>query len=130
MLDCFRNLMQKISEGNFSPCIAFVNGIPKDFAPVTLKRYGQSDKLTDYDSISEVVESFYREKAVVSRIHQKSTDLRKHVTTLLERTAKKTAIQTKQLQDTEKKDIYKVYGELLNTYGYQLTPEDSYARNV
>lgn len=48
----------------------------------------------------------------------------------MERTAKKTAIQTKQLQDTQKKDIYKVYGELLNTYGYQLTPDDSYLECV
>lgn len=130
LLDCFRNLMKKISDGDYCPCIAFVNNIPQDFAPVSLSRYEQAGCLTGYDSISEVVESFYREKAVVSRIHQKSTDLRKHVTTLLERTAKKTAIQTKQLQDTQKKDIYKVYGELLNTYGYQLTPDDSYLECV
>lgn len=30
-------------------------------------------------------------------------------------------LQQKQLKDTEKRDKYKVYGELLNTYGYELT---------
>ena len=30
-------------------------------------------------------------------------------------------LQLKQLKDTEKRDKFKVYGELLNTYGYQVT---------
>ena len=29
----------------------------------------------------------------------------------------------KQMADTQKKDKYKVYGELINTYGYELEPE-------
>lgn len=28
----------------------------------------------------------------------------------------------KQLKDTEKKDKYRIYGEMLNTYGYSLEP--------
>ena len=30
--------------------------------------------------------------------------------------------QEKQLKDTEKKDKYRIYGEMLNTYGYSLEP--------
>ena len=33
---------------------------------------------------------------------------------------KKYDLQLKQLKDTEKKDKYKIYGELINTYGYNL----------
>ncbi len=40
--------------------------------------------------------------------------------TALERNYKKYDLQEKQLKDTEKRDKYKVYGELLNTYGYEL----------
>ena len=61
---------------------------------------------------------YYSKKASVTRIRQKSVDLRKVVTTLLERNVKKYDIQLKQLKDTEKKDKYKVYGELINAYGY------------
>ena len=39
----------------------------------------------------------------------------------LERNYKKYDLQQKQLKDTEKRDKYKLYGELLNTYGYELT---------
>ena len=39
---------------------------------------------------------------------------------LLERSQKKYDLQLKQLNDTKKRDKYKVYGELLTTYGYEL----------
>ena len=40
----------------------------------------------------------------------------------MERTAKKYDLQRKQLKDTEKKEKYKIYGELLHTYGYDVKP--------
>ncbi len=44
--------------------------------------------------------------------------------TALERNVKKYDLQIKQMQDTEKKDKYRIYGELLNTYGYEAAPGD------
>ena len=38
----------------------------------------------------------------------------------MERNSKKYSLQLKQLKDTGKKEKYKVYGELINTYGYGL----------
>ena len=40
----------------------------------------------------------------------------------LERDRKKYNIQLKQMKDTEKKDKYKVYGEILTAYGYSIEP--------
>ncbi len=51
---------------------------------------------------------------------QKSSDLRKIVQTALERTSKKYDLQLRQLKDTEKREKFKVYGELTQTYGYGL----------
>ena len=47
-------------------------------------------------------------------------DLRKIVNTALDRNRKKYQLQEKQLKDTEKREKYKVYGELIHTYGYGL----------
>ena len=55
------------------------------------------------------------------KIRQKSADLRKVVTTALERSSRKLILQERQLKDTEKKDKFRVWGDLLNTYGYTLT---------
>ena len=49
-------------------------------------------------------------KNVYTRIRQKSVDLRKIVSTALDRNRKKYQLQEKQLKDTEKRDKYKVYG--------------------
>lgn len=77
--------------------------------------------MQEYDSISAVLEHYYAAKNVYTRIRQKSVDLRKIVGTALDRNRKKYQLQEKQLKDTEKRDKYKVYGELIHTYGYGLT---------
>lgn len=136
---CFSKLMTDVKNGVFSPCIIYEDGVPKEFSAVTLSEYekycvsndltaeGIKQKTEDENtgiivekisSISEVLSEYYAKKASVTRIRQKSADLRRVVTTLLERNIKKYDIQLKQLKDSEKKDKYKVYGELINTYGY------------
>ena len=70
------------------------------------------------------VEAFYAQRNKHTVIHQKSTDLRKIVSIHLERDRKKYLLQKKQLADTEKKDKYRIYGEMLHTYGYAASPGD------
>ena len=74
--------------------------------------------------MSEVLKRYYAERDAVTRIRQRSTDLRKIVSTTLERAVKKYDIQQKQLRDTQKKDKFRIYGEMLNTYGYSASPGD------
>ena len=64
------------------------------------------------------VGAFYAEKNTLTRIRQKSSDLRRIVQTALEREIKKYDLQLAQMKDTEKREKYRIYGELLNTYGY------------
>ena len=45
--------------------------------------------MTEYDSISKVLEEYYASKNIYTRIRQKSVDLRKIVSTALERNRKK-----------------------------------------
>lgn len=82
---------------------------------------GNNYTIREYNSMSEVLEEYYASKNVYTRIRQKSVDLRKIVSTALDRNRKKYLLQEKQLKDTEKRDKYKVYGELIHTYGYGLT---------
>lgn len=115
----FSWMMEDVREGNFRPNLIRNGKEPVDFSAVELTQYGDFTR-TDCSSISEVLETFYAARNVYTRIRQKSADLRKIVNTLLERGRKKYDLQQKQLKDTEKRDKYKVYGELINTYGYNL----------
>ncbi len=119
LYDSFAALVDDIREGRFAPEIIYDGRTPLEYAAVPLTLYHDKTVKT-YDSISGLIEDFYREKSVVVRIRQKSADLRKIVTTALERNVKKLDLQKKQLEDTEKKDKFRIYGELINTYGYDV----------
>ncbi len=114
-------LIQIINSGNFEPNIIHNKKAPVDFAPLILTVYSDCS-FNRYNSISDCLVNFYEQKSIVTRIKQKSVDLRKIVQTALERNVKKYDLQLKQLKDTEKMDKYRIYGELINTYGYNLKP--------
>lgn len=112
-------MMQDIKEEKFIPNIVMENRRPLEFSAVRLTQYKHLE-CRESESISEVLEHFYAARDTYTRIRQKSSDLRRIVATALERERKKYQLQARQLQDTEKREKYKVYGELLNTYGYGL----------
>lgn len=112
----FEILKQCVSEGEYYPCIAYEGYVPREFSAIRLTMYGEDVK--HFESISTVTEEYYREKSVVTRIKQRSTDLRKIVANAIERTAKKYDLQLGQLKDTEKREKYRAYGELITAYGY------------
>jgi predicted ribosome quality control (RQC) complex YloA/Tae2 family protein len=117
----FERFIEEIKASSFSPNIVSKDGVPVEFSSVMLSSYSGYD-LQEYTSVSALLESFYSSKNAVARIRQKSFDLRKIVSTAIDRTSKKYDLQLKQLQDTEKRDKFKVYGELLTAYGYGLEP--------
>lgn len=116
----FLEVINHVQEGNFFPCIYYKNGVPKEFNSFPLRLYDNSYEVRSFDSISKVISDFYREKNIHTRIKQKSVDLRKIVTSTLEKDYKKYELQLKQLKDTQKKDKYQLYGELITAYGYNL----------
>lgn len=114
-------LVQAIKNKDYTPNIAYHGKEPLEFSSTPLTMYSH-ETVTEYPTISQVLETYYSAKNAHTRIRQKSVDLRKIVSTALERTSKKYDLQLRQLKDTEKRDKYKVYGELINTYGYNLEP--------
>lgn len=115
----FEWFLTDIRELRFFPNIIYKGKEPIEFAAVRLHTY-QNYETKAFDSISNVLETYYAVRNVYTRIRQKSSDLRRIVSTALERNRKKYILQQKQLKDTEKRETYKIYGELLNTYGYGL----------
>lgn len=124
-------MVAMIKAGSFSPNIAYTGSSPVDFAAIPLTMYTSgADRIVPYDSMSTLLESFYAEKNAITRIRQKSADLRRIVQTALERNVKKYDLQLRQIKDTEKRETYRIYGELLNTYGYSAKPGDKSLETV
>lgn len=121
--DAFSGLVTRVKDGNYEPVIVYNEDEPVAFSSIPLKMYG--DLRQEYfGDISELLACYYAKKDIYSRIRQKSTDLRKVLATAVERTSRKYDIQRRQLKDTEKRDKYRIYGELLQTYGYEVQTGD------
>ena len=123
LYNAFADTIHKIQNGAFSPNIIYAGKAPVEYAALPLTLYADAaHHAVDYPNMSALLEAYYAQKSTQTRIRQKSTDLRKIVQTAWERNIKKYDLQLSQMRDTEKKDKFRIYGELLNTYGYNIAP--------
>ncbi|MCD7980920.1 MAG: NFACT family protein [Clostridiales bacterium] len=121
--DAFCAVTAQIRENRFEPHIYRQGEEPVEFSALPL--YSYADCADDpRATVSAVLEDFYAQKSAYTRMRQKSADLRHVVATHLERDRKKYDLQAKQLKDTEKREKYRIYGELIHTYGYDI-PESA-----
>lgn len=128
----FSEMTDSVLQERFYPNIAYVKNRPVEFSALPLTMYGTQppgdaeaapeEYTVPYASMSALLEHYYAEKNTLTRIRQKSSDLRRIVQTALERNVKKYDLQMRQMEDTQKRDTYRIYGELLNTYGYSAPP--------
>ena len=115
----FTIYLSAIKEGRFTPAIYYDGREPKEFAALPLTHFDMYE-CREYTSISEVLSTFYSTRSLLMRIRQKSADLRHIVQTALERNRKKYDLQLRQLKDTENREKFRIYGELINAYGYNV----------
>ncbi len=116
----FERMMADVKAHCYRPNIVFDGAAPKEFSCFELTCYGELEEKV-FDSISEALRTYYASRNAVTRIRQKSSDLRRICANALDRCRKKYALQQRQLKDTEKRDKYRIYGEMINTYGYGLS---------
>ena len=115
----FRQVMKELSD-SLCPSIIYKNGEPYDFTVLYYTLFDSPEyTVKKYNSISVLLSDFYRERQAVTSVRQKTADLRQIVHTLLNKNYKKYDLQLRQLKETEKKDRYRLYGELLTAYGYE-----------
>ena len=115
--DTAENLAAQLSNDKLKQFRAFFarpcqpNMTDKSFAAVL---FDKSDK--QFDSLSELLDVFYQDKAERDRVNQQSSDLIHRVQTELDKNIKKLGKQEKELLATENAEKFRQKGELLTTY--------------
>lgn len=115
--DTAENLAAQLSDDKLKQFRAFFarpvqpNMTDKSFAAVPFNKSGQT-----FDSLSELLDVFYQDKAERDRVNQQSSDLIHRVQTELDKNIKKLAKQEKELAATENAEEFRQKGELLTTY--------------
>ena len=115
----FQQLQQEIRNHAGKPYIlSDANGNYRDFHTSLVLRPKGIYK--EYANLSQLLDIFFVTKAKQSRMSQRSADLRKLLQNLIERCSKKLDLQEQQFKDTQNMEKFKIRGELLMAYQYQL----------
>lgn len=117
----FCTVFNKVVNNNFTPEIVYEPNTHKivDFFSVATTQYNNFDK-KPYDSISLLLQDFYQERDNNYHIKQKAHDMRKLVSSNIERCVKKKEIQIKTKLDNKNMGIWKLKGELINANIYAI----------
>lgn len=119
----FYSMVKDVEENSINPCIITdrESGKMLDFSCVDISQYANSALIEHFPNMSLAVESFYMKKAAKESVKQKSGDLLKIVSNNLERCKKKLQIQFETIKKAQKKDKYKVYGDLICANIYRIS---------
>jgi len=116
--------INEFKNNSFAPTIYYNGEKLFDFYCLKLNYLSVMDAEVK-SSISEAIENFYRTKDDYDRIRQKSSDIVKVVSTNLDRCLRKLAIQEETLLESEHKDKWKLFGDLIMTNLYAIEKGDS-----
>lgn len=113
--------VEKIKEYALSPTpVAVVTDKPVDFAFMPVTQYGGLAQIKRFDSFSETLDYFYRERVTADRMRQRSGELFKTIGNLQERAVRKAINRQNELKECEDKDKYKLYGDLITANQFAL----------
>ena len=99
-------------------------GKPFDFTFMDINQYGIKLGKKEFDTFSQMLDDFYKEKDVSQRMLQYSHDLFKILSNANERIVKKINLQNAELAQCKDREQLKIYGDLINSNLYVIKKGD------
>lgn len=103
------------------------NGKIKDFTFADITQYGNLYSFEYFDDIHTLLQSYFEKRDNEERIKQISNSVVKTVNTLIERTKRKINLRKEDLKATEKKEKFRIYGELIKANLHCINSGDEFA---
>lgn len=125
LFDYVDQLKQQLTQGKNRYTAVLEQNKPKDFTLVDVEQYGSFLQKKYYETASELLDQFYSERDRVERMKQRSHDLLKLLVNTTDRIQRKLVIQKQELLDSENRETYKMYGDLLNANLYAFQKGDA-----
>jgi len=110
----------------YSPCIISVD---KDYFYYT-KLESLSGTVKTFDSVNEMLDRYYLDRDTIDVLRQKSKDILKLIKNNLEKQSHKIEKLSKELRNTEKRDQFKIKGELIQANLYSIKKGDTVLRCI
>ena len=117
----FDAVISRIKEGNYAPTMVYDGGNAVEYAFCPLTQYKDPIETRAYDTASGMLDAYFETRDKESRLRQRAADVLRLLTNAESRIRKKLDIQRGELQDCEKAEIYKKYGDMITANLWQLT---------
>ncbi len=98
--------------------------LPKDFSFINIQQYGTILITQQKESACETLDYFYAARDTESRIKQRANDLFRLLMNLTERISKRISNQQAELAESDRKEEYRLMGDLLSANIYRLKKGD------
>ena len=113
-------LCADIRVGNATPVAMYEGAQPKDFSFLSVGQYGNLYERRTFPSFGALLDAFYGDRERLERVRQKGQSLLKTLNSARSRTARKLAVQRKELAATEGRERYRELGDILTSNLYQM----------
>ncbi len=121
-----QNLKEILQSGKSQPTqLIEKENKPKDFSFIDIKQYGALMTTKQFDSLSQLLDSFYSERDRVCRMKQRSHDLLKMLVSATERISRKLETQKGEFKACENREEYKVIGDIISANLYTIQKGDT-----
>lgn len=117
-IDYFKNLCTN----NFTPSLVtdIIEKRPIAFSCVRLSQYENGTKIENISSISQVIDAYYEKRSNREHMNRRSSALQKLVSNNIERCEKKLVLHQENLENSKKRDRYKIFGDLITANIYRI----------
>ena len=117
----FSSVIENIKENNFNPVLIknTYSANYLSFHALDINQFGNENKVY-LDSISEVLDKYFIKNNTLDRISQKSQSIKKSIQTKLDRSLNKLSKQKHELLESEDREKYKVYADLISANIYRI----------
>ena len=106
--------IKDIDEGNISPRMYLDGeGTPREYYFRPLQDYEDTCEVRTFETLSECLEAYYGLKTASNQVRQKSADLKRAVSDILNKKYLKKKRLSEDLMEAENSDELRLYGELL-----------------
>lgn len=121
LYNVFSKTMDFVNKGLYTPLYITTKNPDeiKIFHSLDINQYGTENKVF-YDSMSKVLDTYYRKKDTLDRISQKSQSIRKSIHVKLDRALSKLGKQKEELLDSKDREKYKIYADLISANLYKI----------
>jgi predicted ribosome quality control (RQC) complex YloA/Tae2 family protein len=119
--DVFSSVMTSVNNCQFAPVLVRkLTGEPLEYSFMPIEQYGGGAVTQSYETFGQLIDEYYGKRESIEHNKQRTAVLLKILTNIESRNLKKIQHQRNDLIECEKKDSWKLYGDLITGGIYKL----------